>query len=462
MINSQEILTANCNSQQIVDLEIKESLTEQDVFFDKKSIDLSSIQSFVLDQGLNAGLMKLKARKKEISKEIYKNKNNKEFDKNFFRVELKKINAIIRTIEFKELDFTESKLKLLVSEYKKWLNENFYLEFLDLDSGEYNFFRASKRGNSVYRYIVKEKLEKHTAFMENEKFKEFLLNDRHTKTRTLFITLTWDTNITLRNRKKAWRGITKFYNRFATAFRKKYGKTWFLRGIESTKQGYPHIHLIAITQKEFNVFEYNKEYRIKEKKEIENLWGSFIDVRVPKDLKSLRGYIMKDIIKQYNRGERKTDQDYLSLALCFIFRKQSYAISDFSRNDLINVCTIQTQVSEILDSNKEKRLIFEGIVKCCFHKDKPPPYKFVIKLSEDKKQDLEEYRITRGVINNSMKTSLIDSKHLARCVCASCFHDYEAADMQTKDICKFCFNNNKNRILNEFDSYVKLNLIKVC
>lgn len=379
-------------------------ISSNDIFIEARNSSLSNTEFNLF--ALDGKMLNLRFRKKELNQKI--NVKGLLFDiaddHSALRKELKDINKQIRKCLMTQPDFTELKLNLLVNDYKEWLKEYLCLEFYDLDTGITHFHKASKRGNSIYRQLVKQILTEHTEFMNEKEFeKSFMLRNkkgfRSKETNVLFATLTWNTNIFLGNRKRAWLSSSYFYNKFTARFRKKYGKTWILKGIESTKNGYPHYHLLIISKTPFDVFKQDKKYRIKEKPNIAKLWNSFVDVEVPDNVQAVKSYIVKDIIKQYDRSEnRKTKQDYLSLALCWIFRKQSYAISGFD-DDLIRVSVIQTQIKNIFDLNPDKNLIFKGLVRIGFSfpylKKHKPPDVFSVKLTPEKEKEFTEFRICK-------------------------------------------------------------------
>ncbi|MBA7681565.1 hypothetical protein ES703_89905 [subsurface metagenome] len=314
------------------------------------------------------------------------------------------LHSLIKKKIYQQRDFTQPEIDMLIREYKIWLNELLYLQFDDEKTGETYLIKAAKRGNLAYRNQVRNTLAERAGFFNDPKFKKLLLRNKplvsgeriNPISNILFLTLTWNPNIFLGNRKRAWLTIDYFYNKFITRFRKKYGKTWVLKSIESTKEGFPHLHLLLICKNSFDCFRHTGKngvtYRIKEKQEIAKTWNSFVDIVVPTHVQDVKNYIVKDILKQYERfSKRRTAQDFLSLAFCWLFRKQSYSISGFSR-DLIVFSIIQTQVERILSSKQENPLIYKGIIKLDFTlpylkqlKGKPPPDNFIVQLTADQK-----------------------------------------------------------------------------
>lgn len=376
------------------------SLNEDSVTFDAKRVSLNSAEywlfpvAYIRSARLRLELRKLRKDLREKQKE-----RGCELLCSSLRKEIVRLQKIIRRMYFRAADFRDSCLTCLRNQYEEWLHQQLYLVFYSDKERRYVFKRAAKRGNSVYRKIIKRRIEQQTKFLDSKKFRCIVEQDRKKKTKTLFVTLTWNPEIFLGSRKDAWMHLEFYYNRFISAFRKRYGKCWVLKGVQSTQLGYPHIHLLIIMKNyEFGVFQHisadgKKTFRVDKNVKhggIDTLWQSFIDVEVPVNAKAVKAYIVKDLIKSYNRmGEQRTAQDWLTLALCWVLRMKSYSISGFDGADLIEVGITQTQVDEILELNPEKRLIFLGLTILGCALGHPPPESFEIELSEAKRNELE-------------------------------------------------------------------------
>jgi len=74
---------------------------------------------------------------------------------------------------------------------------------------------------------------------------------------------------------------------------------------------------------EFNVIEIRGKYRILEKGAFEKSWHSFVDVQAIRKFREGVRYVTKYLTKM--KTESKTQ--VLTLALCWLFRKRSFAIS---------------------------------------------------------------------------------------------------------------------------------------
>jgi hypothetical protein len=197
--------------------------------------------------------------------------------------------------------------------------------------------KCSKRGNDVYLCRNKRRLipiltsSNHTFFDPHANLK---------KTRALLCTLTYDVKYS--SLKEAWDTIGYYANIWITNLRKKYGKISYVRVWEAFFNGYPHVHyLLVFHDYEFITFRYKGKYRIREKAEFEKAYHSFVDVQGVRSLRSGVSYIIKYMTKTYygevfpvnESGLRKNLSD-MTLAMCWIFRKHSFAVSrDFA--DLI-------------------------------------------------------------------------------------------------------------------------------
>ena len=99
------------------------------------------------------------------------------------------------------------------------------------------------------------------------------------------------------------------------------------RSLEASKKGYPHIHILMI----FHDYKFkisfsqlhDRVYRIEEKEEFEKSWHSFVDVQAIRRFREGVKYVTKYLTKMKNASKTQV----LTLALCWLFRKRSLAIS---------------------------------------------------------------------------------------------------------------------------------------
>lgn len=193
-----------------------------------------------------------------------------------------------------------------------------------LDGYCYKFVKASKRGNDVYKYLVKEKLKQLNG-LDITFFKD---NWGDKRTSLLFITLTYDNNRCTDT--VAWQNIGEEFHLFCNNLRKRYGHIEFFRTWESTGHFYPHIHvLIGFQKKSFPVFVHvdkkgKRKFRISkhDKDIISSYWHSHVDIQGvdnTKDaIKELTKYVTKDLCSE--KGDKTN-------AMIWLYRKQAYGVS---------------------------------------------------------------------------------------------------------------------------------------
>ena len=225
----------------------------------------------------------------------------------------------------KDLDFEELK-----EFYSNWRD---YDEYIVLQKQSENLrnkgevekettaFKCAKRGNDVYWWRVWKRLK----FLHN--LKDHTLFDPHSNVKlsnVLFVTLTYDTKRS--NIQESWETIGLEFNKWIRNLRKKYGRISYLRCWEATQKGYAHIHVLMVFHDHhFTVFRKRKGsrwiYRIEEKEEFEKSYHSFIDVQAVQKLKKGIKYITKYLSKHTAQSQK------LTLALCWLFKKRSFAVS---------------------------------------------------------------------------------------------------------------------------------------
>jgi len=128
-----------------------------------------------------------------------------------------------------------------------------------------------------------------------------------------------------------WEEVGKYFNRWISALKSRYGKISIIRCWESHEDGYPHIHVVLLFHDvEFETFFYNGKWRIAEKREIEGLWKwGFSDMFALYSLGAGVGYVLKYVTKVNNAllSEKVDRKLVLSLALMWIFRKRAFSVS---------------------------------------------------------------------------------------------------------------------------------------
>jgi len=158
-------------------------------------------------------------------------------------------------------DSLEEKLVGLTKVYSRWVEEETTCsaEYFDLKEGEtkFKFWKAPKRGNDVYVSDVKDRLEEKLPSTKQLRKKGLLADDDGTN--VLHIVLTVDPKRFLGSVESAWQNVSYYLNKFLSAFRKRYGKTWVLRSYEAQRNGFPHVHLFVITEHKFECEWYHGE-----------------------------------------------------------------------------------------------------------------------------------------------------------------------------------------------------------
>ena len=240
------------------------------------------------------------------------------------------------------LDQRNMDLEGLVEYFITWVNYDEYMVLQKQTFDGKNFdkktiaVKCSKRGNDVYKYRVRKRFS-FLSTLENK-----LLFDWDNKTKKshksscLFVTLTF--NPALCGIDEAWEiRVGREYNSWITNLRNKFGRIEAIRTFEGYENGYPHIHVVLLFgDVEFNTFKTKKDgkeiWRIQEKAVFELGWKSWVDVQAVKDLKGGLWYLSKHILKnQVVEGDPVSERDlwkyYLTLALNWVYRKRSFAIS---------------------------------------------------------------------------------------------------------------------------------------
>jgi hypothetical protein len=168
----------------------------------------------------------------------------------------------------------------------------------------------------------------------------------------LFATLTYDLNLC--SRIEAWENIGKEYDNWIRGIRQKYGSVSVLRVWQCTCKGYPHVHGIFLFKDHrfkvsFKSYDENNKpiYRISEKEEFEHGWHSFVDVCAVRTVRGALNYARRYLTRSVDgstSSEAPRHMVYdgkmtdLDMALMWLFKKRSYAISgDFriALHDLI-------------------------------------------------------------------------------------------------------------------------------
>jgi len=229
--------------------------------------------------------------------------------------------------------------------------------------------KLSKRGNDVAQRRI---LKRFGAFeIPKGDVEYFKFTEQNPKVKVVFASLTYDTS--RGSRRAAWEGIGRDFNLWITWLRNRFGRISYVRCFESSQAGHPHIHCCLIfhnhTWGTFKTVDDqgNFIWRLQDKKEFEKGYHSFIDCRAVRTHSSVIRYLRKRAI---SGSEKDNDPNGdLSLSLCWLFRKRSYAISGEFRErliDLIHSLRNSNSIQICLDGSKQKMWVWMGTIEASF------------------------------------------------------------------------------------------------
>jgi hypothetical protein len=179
--------------------------------------------------------------------------------------------------------------------------------------------KCAKRGNDIYWWRVWKRIRKLYDLKAQTLF------DPHSNMKgsiVLFATLTYDMKHS--SISGAWKTEGDDFNKWIRNLRKKFGCISYFRSLEVSKKGYPHIHILMIFHDyTFKLIEIRGKYRILEKEAFEKSWHSLVHVQAIRKFREGVRYVTKYLTKTKNNSKTHI----LTLALCWLFRKRSFAIS---------------------------------------------------------------------------------------------------------------------------------------
>ncbi len=393
-----------------------------------------------------------------------------------------------------KFNLDENDLKKIVDKFISWSKKPTYLMFRNIKTGKLVAALASKRGNKIYEHLLHKKLDEQLKFMEGKEFHKKILRPKLVNgfrvnnnkiSNVAFITLTCDPKKYNNNRTMAWLNFEKSYNNFINSFRKRFGKCWIMKAVESTESGYPHIHLLVITKKEFRVYKPKRRkcsnknckeyfsvdsqesfircphcgsnvphpYRMKLKKQINHYWGGIWDVVIPNSeqiekkeegsMGFIEDYIFKDMLKAYTNPKGRSYKNKLSLALGWIFGKRCYSISGAGiLADLITDTSItQTQIKEKLEKLGKKEYEFIGFLDLKINSGLSPP------ISMEIKPDDPDYKDFLNAIYSSNPKKIIKNEEPKENVKTIIFGNDSLITQENQDLIKSIMKNHWNNIL---------------
>lgn len=227
--------------------------------------------------------------------------------------------SIERDLDFQELEKFYLEWRGF-AEYVTWQRQENNLRVPGEVKKEAIAFKCSKRGNDVYWWRVWKRLR---FLNELEDGAFFDPHRNFKKSNVVFVTLTYDVKKSaMRN---AWETIGEDFNRWIRNLRKKFGRISHLRCWEASKKGFPHIHVLMVFHDyKFQVTRIKGKYRVQEKEAFEKSYHSFVDVQAVRKIREGIKYVTKYLTKTKYESQSQT----LTLALCWLFRKRSFAVSE--------------------------------------------------------------------------------------------------------------------------------------
>lgn len=305
--------------------------------------------------------------------------------------------GMIRLFKTREWFLGGGDIEGLVGVYKKWVEQDEFLHFAVFESEDKVREVAvlcSKRGNAVYRYRVKDRLSPLLSLdIPNG-------NRSWNKTKIVFVTLTYDTKLS--SPQEAWVSISKSFNKWITNVRNKFGRVSYLKCFESTKNGYPHLHLVLVFHEvDFSYFSLKGKFRVSRivKDKIKGNWESFADVEAVISPTQAIRYVLKYLLKAHGgEVEGKTAWEIScegvdkTLAILWAYKKRGYSVSkdtEKALSDLIpKPCVTQTFQST-LEGDRVERWVLLGVKSAAELgiTEKPPPFMVVLWERGKKKGD---------------------------------------------------------------------------
>jgi hypothetical protein len=248
------------------------------------------------------------------------------------------LKQVRNNYKFGRIDFNKA-----LDDVSLWRESKSYLCF-EVDDGSdnitYAFSKASKRGNDVYRWRVKNRFSDLLTFCK-EREGLSLIEGNETDgffTRVFKITLTVDRklySIDEFNSTVCSHEVDKFVKRIRNNFDREVKVS---RTYEVHRDGYLHVNLILFfPNRMFNVFFYRRfrqrsgknnygSWRLKEKKNVSDLWTiGFSDVRAISDVHDLIEYCLKYQIKYFHKKANRELQNR-TMSVLSLYNKRSYSI----------------------------------------------------------------------------------------------------------------------------------------
>lgn len=172
-------------------------------------------------------------------------------------------------------------LEVVEEKYLEWRDfEEFVVVRRDM---EFLCVKARKRGNEKYNNLLQ--------YVISELTKKIVKS----KLRALSITLTHErgrySNEPGEDEFLAWQELGKRFNRLMSWISRRYGKIYFFRVWESTKKGYPHVHMLLFSDRPIYI----------PQEKLCDIWKAHTWIRRIRSVPRMMRYLTKYLVKTYTK-----------------------------------------------------------------------------------------------------------------------------------------------------------------
>lgn len=315
---------------------------------------------------------------------------------------------------------------------------------IDLLDKYYKFIKVAKRGNDVYKYLVKERL---SVFNDLPDTRFFNWGSPRGKTRLVFCTLTYDHDEF--DVVRSWLSCGVDFHLFITKVRQEFGDVVFFRSWEAHDDYYCHIHcLLLFVDHEFDVHKHKSMDRRKKgqityrlqydvMKKFKRFWpqgnSDFFGLNsVKSGFSEVSKYISKDLMT--SKGDKTN-------SMVWLFGKQSFSVSRRFKDvvcDITDVDSLALYEREMCNCNKKflikREVEFLGIFRgkiiglksdvwSFSVKDPPPDLSEVIEMEVDRQRALSS---GKSIGDSSLCSTNPDDCCIdydkKKLICCSCTH----------------------------------------
>lgn len=240
--------------------------------------------------------------------------------------------------------------------YLQWVNFDEFLLFEHERTGERIFVKCSKRGNDVYRFRTKKRLNEIVKYLDALGLVYFDFSKRpfHVKSPLVFCTLTYSPDFIA----KDWVNVGVEFNKFMSRLKKRYpGIKVLARSFQAQSNGSVHIHAVLYVDL-LNYKNFFHGFRCKNRygeityrldNSVRDFFAScwkhgFSDFQLCDSTSGSIRYLMKYIIKSeiFNSVD-----ETLTYSLNWLFRKRSFS---FSKDVTSNLARAKLEMIKLIAS----------------------------------------------------------------------------------------------------------------